>query len=185
MPISVFDLFSIGIGPSSSHTVGPMRAALQFVKQVATSKILNDISEITIDLYGSLALTGIGHGTDQAILLGLSGETPEHVDPSSVKKIVEEIRRAKTLKLLGKTEIPFVESLHLLFHKEKQLPLHPNGMRFTVSSSEGNELLSQVYYSVGGGFILKHEEMNQERHLANSFGFYISSNPSINHNSEC
>ncbi len=165
MAISVFDLYSIGIGPSSSHTVGPMRAAYQFAKQVQSLGLLDQVDEVKIDLYGSLALTGRGHGTDFAVLLGLQGETPENVDPNLVKPSIEKIHKTQKLNLLGTHYIRFIENQNLMFHKDKQMPAHPNGMRFTIFSSHGSELFSQVYYSVGGGFIIKHEEASKDKHL--------------------
>ncbi len=165
MAISVFNLFSIGIGPSSSHTVGPMRAARQFVLNAEIKGLLQEAVSIKVDLYGSLALTGKGHGTDIAILLGLEGETPEGTDPDSVKKKVEKIRNSHKINLMKKREISFDESSNLLFHYDKQLPYHPNGMRFTLFDASGKELLSQNWYSVGGGFIVDHETASKDKHL--------------------
>lgn len=157
MAISTFNLFSIGIGPSSSHTVGPMRAALTFIKEVEKQGLLLNAERIKVDLYGSLALTGKGHGTDFAILLGLEGNTPEGIDPNEVQPRVAKIRAAKELNFFNKHPIKFDEPHDLLFHMDKQLPYHPNGMRFTIYNSTGKELLSRVYYSVGGGFVVDHE----------------------------
>lgn len=165
MSISVFQLFSIGIGPSSSHTVGPMRAALLFGNEVQNKGLLNDVNRIKIDLYGSLALTGKGHGTDFAILLGLEGETPENIDPNTVTNRMKGIREKQTLEFLGKKPLSFIEETQLLFHKDKQLPAHPNGMRFTIYSADNKELFSRVYYSIGGGFILNHDEISDDKHL--------------------
>lgn len=158
MAISIFNLFSIGIGPSSSHTVGPMRAALMFAKELEEKKQLLQTEKVIIELYGSLALTGKGHGTDIAVLMGLEGETPEGIDPGSIEDRLELIRSQKKLHLLKQKPIPFVEADHLKFHKDKQLPTHPNGMRFTAFDASGSEINQHVYYSVGGGFIVKHEE---------------------------
>lgn len=157
MSISVFNLFSIGIGPSSSHTVGPMRAALLFSKELKNKDLIKSTSQIVVDLYGSLALTGKGHGTDIAVLLGLEGETPEGIDPESVKEKIERITQESRLNLLKEKMI----EPKVIFHKDKQLPQHPNGMRFTAFGQEGREILQHVYYSVGGGFIVKHEEVSQ------------------------
>lgn len=162
MAISTFDLFSIGIGPSSSHTVGPMRAALTFIKKGDEKNLIEKTSRVKIDLYGSLALTGKGHGTDLAVILGLLGETPEGTDPNSVESTVEKIRKEKKLKLLHKKEIPFDEANDLIFHKDHQLPYHPNGMRFTLYNENKKELLSLVYYSVGGGFVVDHESASHD-----------------------
>lgn len=165
MAISTFNLFSIGIGPSSSHTVGPMRAALMFMREVERKGILTEVRRLETDLYGSLALTGKGHATDIAILLGLEGETPDGVDPNGVQERIATIRQEKKLQLLRKHSITFDESVDLLFHKDKQLPYHPNGMRFTAFDSTGLELLSLVYYSVGGGFIVDHESASHNSAL--------------------
>lgn len=165
MAISVFHLFSIGIGPSSSHTVGPMRAARQFMLNVERQGLLYQAGAVKVDLYGSLALTGKGHATDMAILLGLEGGTPDRVDPDIVQDRVASIRSEQHLHLLGKHRIPFEESRNLLFHGDKQLPYHPNGMRFTVYDEQGRELYVQVWYSVGGGFIVDHEAASQDRHI--------------------
>lgn len=166
MSISVFNLFSIGIGPSSSHTVGPMRAARQFILNLEKQTKIEGTTRIKIDLYGSLALTGKGHGTDIAVLLGLEGETPEEIDPSAVHSKMEKIRTENALNLLGKRRIDFKENTDLLFHREKQLPYHPNGMRFTAYGESNQELVSQVFYSVGGGFIIDHETASQDGHLS-------------------
>jgi L-serine dehydratase len=162
MAISVFDLFSIGIGPSSSHTVGPMRAARTFMEQVSSQGLLSKTARLKVDLYGSLALTGKGHATDLAILLGLEGETPEGVDPDKVQEKVAKIRSENKIALMGGSSISFKESSDLLFHKNKQLPYHPNGMRFTIYTDSSQELLSLVYYSVGGGFVMDHESASHD-----------------------
>lgn len=165
MAISVFQLFSIGIGPSSSHTVGPMRAARQYALKLENKGILDHVDHIKVELFGSLALTGKGHGTDIAILLGLSGYTPEGVDPNHIKEIIVHIREQKALKLLDKKTIPFDEASQLLFLGQKQLPYHPNGMRFIAYDSTGKEINSDVYYSVGGGFIIDHAAASKDAHL--------------------
>ncbi len=157
MAVSVFNLFSIGIGPSSSHTVGPMRAARQFTLMLEQLNVLNHTSQLLIDLYGSLALTGKGHSTDLAILLGLEGATPEGIDPNQVQMRVNDIRQHKQLKISENRSIAFQEASDLLFHFDKQLPFHPNGMRFTAYDAHHKILLQKIYYSVGGGFIVEHE----------------------------
>jgi L-serine dehydratase len=157
MAISVFNLFSIGIGPSSSHTVGPMRAARQYVLHLQELNLLLHVHYVVVDLYGSLALTGKGHSTDIAILLGLEGATPDGIDPNEVLPGVQNIRQQQRLLLLGEHSIAFQESSHLLFHYDKQLPYHPNGMRFTAFDAHNRILLQKIYYSVGGGFIVEHE----------------------------
>lgn len=165
MAISVFNLFSIGMGPSSSHTVGPMRAARQFVLKLEKEKLLDQVRTVKVDLYGSLALTGKGHATDLAILLGLEGETPEGIDPNEAQPKVAHIRSTKKLNILGKQLVHFDEPTQLLFHYDKQLPYHPNGMRFTVYNDAGKEIKSDVFYSVGGGFIVDHATASQDKHL--------------------
>lgn len=165
MAISTFNLFSIGMGPSSSHTVGPMRAAKLFMESVEKANVLPNTARIRVDLYGSLALTGKGHATDIAVMLGLTGETPEKIDPNSVASKIDKIKKEKSLSLFSKHPITFNEEKDLLFHYDKQLPYHPNGMRFTIYNSEGKELLSQVYYSVGGGFIVDHDTASKDKTL--------------------
>ncbi|WP_373986794.1 L-serine ammonia-lyase [Duganella sp. BuS-21] len=154
MDMSVFDLFKIGIGPSSSHTVGPMVAARRFLLDNAP---LDDVAEVKAELYGSLALTGIGHATDKAVLLGLMGETPQDVVPTSVDTQLAEAEAAGQLKLLGARAVPFKRGTHLVFHMAESLPEHPNGMRFTLTRKDGSSV-SKVYYSVGGGFIREEGE---------------------------
>jgi L-serine dehydratase len=154
MKTSIFDIFKIGIGPSSSHTVGPMRAAGRFVRELEGQNLLPSVTRVVAELYGSLALTGVGHGTDRAVLLGLSGERPEEVQTSAVEPLLSEIRGNRQLNLLGANAINFNEHSDLLFHNDQILPGHPNGMRFQAFDREGTCLLRQVYYSVGGGFIV-------------------------------
>ncbi len=161
MAISIFQLYSIGIGPSSSHTVGPMRAANRFCQSVNDHHCLSKGSRILIDLYGSLALTGKGHGTDLAVLLGLEGEQPESVDPNTAKQRSGAIIEARQLQLDGSLTVDY----ELVFHKDKQLPFHPNGMKITLFDSESHVLLEKTYYSIGGGFILSHEEVAEDRQL--------------------
>jgi len=156
MAISVFDLFKIGIGPSSSHTVGPMKAARIFSLKIAA---LSDVQRIKVDLYGSLALTGKGHGTDWAVALGLEGETPDQIDPSSVESRWEAIQEKHTLNFYGRPVL-----FEVIFHYDRQLPFHPNGMRFTAYGAV-KECVSDVYYSVGGGFIIDHATAAQDKHL--------------------
>jgi L-serine dehydratase len=155
MRLSVFDLFKIGIGPSSSHTVGPMLAAYRFVQGLDQRGQRPQVARVRVDLYGSLALTGRGHATDKAVLLGLSGEKPDTVDPESVDAIVDLVRATGRLRLGGESPIPFREPTDLVFHETESLPGHPNGMRFTAVDA-GDAILSQeVYYSIGGGFVVR------------------------------
>jgi L-serine dehydratase len=158
MRLSVFDLFKIGIGPSSSHTVGPMLAAYRFVRGLDQRGQRPQVARLQVDLYGSLALTGRGHATDKAILLGLSGEKPDTVDSGNVDAIVDLVRASGRLRLDGQAPISFRESTDLVFHETESLPGHPNGMRFTAFDA-GDTLLSQeVYYSLGGGFVVREGE---------------------------
>ncbi len=154
MELSVFDLFKIGIGPSSSHTVGPMRAARRFLDELAAAGGLARVARVRVDLYGSLALTGKGHGTDRAIVLGLLGERPESVDPTRVESTVAEVRAAERISLLGRHAVPFDEARDLLFHQRESLPLHPNGLRFTALGARGEAIADEEFYSVGGGFVV-------------------------------
>ncbi|MGI9434352.1 MAG: serine dehydratase beta chain, partial [Geminicoccaceae bacterium] len=154
MAISVFDLFKIGIGPSSSHTVGPMRAAGLFVSHLAEAGILPNVHAVKAELFGSLGATGIGHGSHKAIMLGLEGDTPENVDTDKVQARINSIRSAAKLRLLGKREVPFVDGEHLILHRRKSLPGHPNGMRFTALGDDDKPLHAATYYSIGGGFVV-------------------------------
>jgi L-serine dehydratase len=158
---SLFEIFKIGIGPSSSHTVGPMRAALAFVSNLKHRDLLQRTKRLQTELYGSLALTGKGHATDRAVLLGLSGEKPDTVDPGLIEGLVNGIRTSHSLFLGGVQSIPFDESLDLLFHTTIALPAHPNGMSFRAFDEKGQELVREVFYSVGGGFIKRESEMRQ------------------------
>ncbi|OUR77590.1 L-serine ammonia-lyase [Alphaproteobacteria bacterium 46_93_T64] len=157
MNISVTDLYTIGIGPSSSHTVGPMRAAKRFSDLLQSTKLINKCARVIVELYGSLALTGHGHGTDIAILVGLSGERPSLIDPAGISPMVAQIRETNTLNLGGTKNIPFFEEDHLLFLKDQVLPEHSNGMRFYAYSSEGDLLITEDYFSVGGGYVVSQD----------------------------
>jgi L-serine dehydratase len=163
MAISIFDLFTIGIGPSSSHTVGPMRAARRFVQTLEAEGTLALTARVKVQLYGSLALTGKGHGTDRAVLIGLEGETPEGVDPAWMPARVAEIRRTGLLRLLGRHEILFEEKADLIFNRRDLLPLHSNGMRFTAIDAAGQEIEERVYYSIGGGFVVTEGAAGENR----------------------
>ncbi len=159
MTVSIFELFKIGIGPSSSHTVGPMKAARLFLKNAVEKQHFDAASAVMVELYGSLALTGVGHGTDKAILMGLEGETPEEVDPESVDLRFHQICRDEKINLLGNRTVPFSTANNLIFHKDEQLPYHSNGMRFSLMGHSQKTLFSQIFYSVGGGFVLEETEM--------------------------
>ena len=149
MDMSVFDLFKIGIGPSSSHTVGPMVAARRFLLECGS---LEQAVGVEAHLYGSLALTGVGHATDKAVILGLMGETPQGVDPFTVEDELAEAELGGKLKLLGEKEVPFQYRTGLVWHKQSTLPEHPNGMKFVLQLADGS-IIERIYYSVGGGFI--------------------------------
>jgi L-serine dehydratase len=157
LAISVFDLFKVGIGPSSSHTVGPMKAANMFVKRLSQSGHLERLSRITVSLYGSLGATGKGHGSDTAVLLGLAGYEPETVEADDIPGILAGIRASLRIQLEQGHEIAFHEADDIRFFRKETLPLHSNGLRFTAHDVAGNELLAGVYYSVGGGFVVTDE----------------------------
>jgi L-serine dehydratase len=155
MSLSVFDIFKIGIGPSSSHTMGPMNAARSFVLLLADRDLLSRTAQVSAQLYGSLALTGRGHCTDRAILLGLEGLSPESIDSAAVEPTLHRIRCDGRIRLLGSHEIAFDEPLNLLFHTDQILPGHSNGMRFTAHDAALQVLAREEYYSVGGGFVVR------------------------------
>jgi L-serine dehydratase len=152
--LSVFDMFTIGIGPSSSHTVGPMRAARQFVEALANEGGLDTVQSVKAELFGSLGHTGKGHGSDVAVILGLEGERPEEVDCDAVPARVSAVSETGRLKLLGQHPVRFRLSEDLVFHKRQSLPRHPNGMRFTAVLAGRSEPFTRAYYSVGGGFVV-------------------------------
>lgn len=155
MALSVFDLFSIGIGPSSSHTVGPMRAAHAFAHHLQEASVLPRVGRVRCELFGSLGATGHGHGSPNAVILGLLGETPETVDPTAVVSDIEVVRRSRRLQLLRVTDVDFDVETDLVLHRRTALPAHPNGMRLHAYDVDGHEMTQHTYYSVGGGFIRK------------------------------
>jgi L-serine dehydratase len=155
MSLSVFDIFKIGIGPSSSHTMGPMNAARSFVLLLESRDLLSRTAEVSAQLYGSLALTGRGHCTDRAILLGLEGMSPDTIDSAAVEPTLARIRAGGRIRLLGRHEIAFDEPLNLLFHIDQVLPGHSNGMRFSAHDAGRHLLAREEYYSVGGGFVVQ------------------------------
>ncbi len=157
MAVSVFDLLEIGIGPSSSRTVGPMRAARMFVQRLAREGTLARAQRLRVGLYGSLGATGKGHGSDKAVLLGLMGHEPDTVEVDSIPAILAAARQARSLTLAPGVAVPFDERADSRFHRRESLPLHPNGMRFVALDAGGAELTNRVYYSVGGGFIVGDE----------------------------
>jgi L-serine dehydratase len=163
MAISVFDLFKIGIGPSSSHTVGPMRAARLFAQGLEAAGELEAVVTVKAELFGSLGATGVGHGSDKAVILGLEGEEPETVDTDAIPGRMRQVREERRLRLLGRREIPFKQGEHLVLHRRKSLPYHPNGMRFTAFAADGRELRAAAYYSVGGGFVVDEAAAGADR----------------------
>lgn len=164
MAVSVFDLFKIGIGPSSSHTVGPMRAAARFATRWLDERgLLANVARVRCELFGSLAHTGRGHGSDKAIILGLEGEQPDTVAVDGIEARLKIIRADKALHLLGRQRIAFDEKYDLAFNKRQRLPYHSNGMRFTAYDDAGQEIATRDYYSVGGGFVVNPDEAAEDR----------------------
>ena len=157
MQTSLFDLFKIGIGPSSSHTVGPMRAAYRFVRQLSDRALLTSVARVRVELYGSLALTGHGHGTDRGVLLGLLGRQPDEVDPAEIETLIAAVRGRRRITLFARHDVQFKPE-DLVFCKDAVLPGHSNGMRFTAFDKTGNVLDTRIYYSVGGGFVTEEGE---------------------------
>ncbi|MCG8509670.1 MAG: L-serine ammonia-lyase, partial [Rhodospirillales bacterium] len=162
MTVSVFDIFKIGIGPSSSHTVGPMTAARAFVQDLASSEKATAVRRVTAELFGPLALTGSGHGTHSAIILGLTGARADRIDPDLALKIVGKIRSSGRLQLAAGPDIAFSEPSDLILHGGETLPHHVNGMRFTAFAEEGAVIHSGDFYSVGGGFIAAADDFARE-----------------------
>ncbi|MGW0611682.1 L-serine ammonia-lyase [Streptomyces sp. NPDC002788] len=163
MAISVFDLFSIGIGPSSSHTVGPMRAARMFGLRLRNEELLESVASVRAELYGSLGATGHGHGTPKAVLLGLEGDSPRTVDVETADERVEAIKAGGRLNLLDEHEIAFSFDDDMVLHRRKALPYHANGMTLWAYDASGAELLTKTYYSVGGGFVVDEDAVGADR----------------------
>jgi L-serine dehydratase len=159
MTFSVFDLFKIGVGPSSSHTMGPMTAACRFVTMLRDADRLKQVARVRAELYGSLALTGKGHASDRAILLGLAGYDPQGICPDEAEQVVRQIRTDQRLPLGGVHDIAFDEASDLLFHQRERLSFHSNGMRFTAFGEDDAILAGDVFYSVGGGAIVAEAEV--------------------------
>ena len=152
MSISVFDLFKVGVGPSSSHTVGPMRAACDFIDELKTRELLTRVARLEVQLFGSLSATGIGHGTDRAVIMGLMGERPDRIDPAIIAPCIEELQESEALLLDGRHSVPFLWARDMQLLQES-LPHHPNAMRL-IAHGHGGELHRNTYYSVGGGFVI-------------------------------
>ncbi|MGH8062859.1 MAG: L-serine ammonia-lyase [Pseudoxanthomonas sp.] len=169
MAVSTFDLFKIGIGPSSSHTVGPMRAAARFVARwLEEPGRLRDVARIRAEVFGSLALTGRGHGTDKAVLMGLEGHYPNEIDPDVIPASLARIRGEKKLLLSGRHEVAFDEKRDLVMNKRQKLPYHTNGMRFTAFDANDEVIATRDYYSVGGGFVVNQDDAASDRIVADS-----------------
>ena len=163
--ISVFDLFKIGIGPSSSHTVGPMIAAKEFADTLHTNNLLPFTDSVIVELFGSLGATGRGHGSDKAVILGLTGEHPRTTNPELTEQRFRSITQQKELSILGLKTVPFIDRTHLILHKRKSLPFHPNGMRFKALSANREILLECGYYSIGGGFVVDEKAVSGDNPL--------------------
>jgi len=163
--ISVFDMFSIGIGPSSSHTVGPMRAAKLFIENLTKQQMLEQVDKVCCELFGSLGQTGIGHGTGKAVILGLSGESPEDINVESIESILADVVSSEKINLAGKFSVSFPKSDAIIYHRRKTLPAHANAM--TINAYHCDKLLfSETYYSIGGGFIVKDCDFEKEKDKA-------------------
>jgi L-serine dehydratase len=168
---SLFDLYKIGVGPSSSHTMGPMRASCRFVRGLKDRGLLDRVARVQAELYGSLALTGLGHATDRAVLLGLAGNEPATIDPAAIESTIAAVRAAKRIDVYGVRSIPFEEPSDLVFRRDMMYPpgartQHPNGMRLTAYDSSGTVLDARTYFSIGGGFIVEDGEPSGEQREA-------------------
>jgi L-serine dehydratase len=161
MAISTFDLFKIGIGPSSSHTVGPMKAAAMFVNALLAEPVAAQVSRVRCDLYGSLGATGKGHGSHKAVMLGLQGDMPDQVDVATIDPSLARIRESKRIELGGRHGVAFDEAQDLVFHRRETLPFHSNAMKLQAFDAQDTLLLSKTYYSVGGGFVVDHDAQGQ------------------------
>jgi L-serine dehydratase len=178
MTTSLFDLYKIGVGPSSSHTMGPMRAACRFARELGQRGLLDRVAQVRVELYGSLALTGLGHATDRAVLLGLAGNEPASIDPAAIEATVAAIRAAERIELAGVRSIPFVEGRDLLFERAVMFPPgalthHPNGVRFKAIDAAGAIVNERTFFSIGGGFIVEDgaDASTEKRQAAIPFPF--------------
>ncbi|MDE3189076.1 MAG: L-serine ammonia-lyase, partial [Acidobacteriota bacterium] len=181
MTTSLFDLYKIGVGPSSSHTMGPMRAACRFARDLEPRGLLQRVARVQAELFGSLALTGLGHATDRAILLGLAGNEPAAIDPAAIESTVAAIRSAKRIELAGTQSVPFEESRDLLFHRDQMIPpgalmQHPNGLRISAFDAAGALLEVRTFFSIGGGFIAEDgaAESSEKRQAQVPFPFHTA-----------
>ncbi len=168
MSVSIFDLFKIGIGPSSSHTVGPMRAAARFTERLQQAGLLEATARLKLELFGSLGHTGRGHGTDKAVLLGLEGHYPDQVNPDHIPERMQAIQDESAVRLCNHHPVPIDLRRDLVFHKRQMLPHHSNGMRFTALAEDGSVLDTRDYYSVGGGFVVNTDEAEADRIVADT-----------------
>lgn len=168
MAISVFDLFKVGIGPSSSHTVGPMRAAGMFIERIAQHGLVDQLSRIKVELYGSLGATGKGHGTDKAVILGLEGSAPESIDTDTIPGRLRKVEAEACLHLPGGIALPFDGQRDLQFFRNKALPFHPNGMKFFAFDGTGKVIFERTYYSIGGGFVVNETAAGEDRIVEDS-----------------
>ena len=159
MFLSVFDMFKIGIGPSSSHTMGPMMAAGRFLDRLTADGLIASVARVAVTLHGSLAFTGKGHGTDGAVVLGLLGEKPETIDPDRVPALLEKVAAEGAIDLAGKHRVRFDAATDLVFDFGPPLPGHANGMVLCAYDASGRQLLERTYYSIGGGFVLSGDEL--------------------------
>jgi L-serine dehydratase len=158
MALSVFDLFKVGIGPSSSHTVGPMRAAALFARHLEKSEVIKQVARVETRLYGSLGATGKGHGTDTAVMLGLQGLMPDVIDADSIDSRIAQVRQAKQLPIAGHHPVPFLEKTDILFLRRETLPFHTNGLKLTAFNQAGEQVAEKSYFSVGGGFVVNEDD---------------------------
>ncbi len=168
MALSVFDLFRVGIGPSSSHTVGPMKAAGRFVRALTDTGVLERVAGVKAELFGSLGATGHGHGSVEAVVLGLGGYDPETVEPTAVRPVVQGCRETRRLRLAGGREIGFTPDTDVVLHRRRSLPVHSNGMIFTAVDAAGQTLAERTYYSVGGGFVVDDNASGVDRIVADA-----------------
>lgn len=168
MTLSAFDLYSVGIGPSSSHTVGPMRAAKRFVEGLTDSGRHDDVARVLNELFGSLGATGHGHGSPMVVVLGLEGEDPATTDADGAESRLQKVRDSGVLQLAGRRPVPFDADADLVLHKRTSLPAHPNGMIFTAFDADGAEIDKRTYYSVGGGFVVDEETLGVDRMVGDS-----------------
>lgn len=174
--ISIFDMLKIGVGPSSSHTLGPWRAAERFIKEIKTKNIFNDIKRVKVDLYGSLSLTGKGHATDFAVMLGLSGADPEYVPVEDISSIIDQIKSSKKINLANELVLDFDPETEIVFNREF-LPFHANGLKFTAFTNDST--FESVFYSVGGGFVTKEEDENNSQDITCAFPYLFNTSDEL------